>query len=78
MKLDQIKSLGKELSKSELKLTFGGERGTNIAHGACNNGTTFSYSYVPGNSGDIDAFVNQHYCQGGGIAWIVDRGFLEP
>lgn len=82
MKLDQIKRLGKELSKSQLKTTLGGtelgqENGVRIAHGQCNIGTTFSYTYVPGNTMDINQFINQHYCQGLGISFIIDRAWLE-
>ena len=81
MKLDQIKNFGKELSRSELKMTSGGNRpeiSPNIAHGMCVDGTRFSYTYVPGNDTNTTTWINQHYCGGNGIAYIEDRGWLEP
>ena len=67
MKLDQVKKMGKELSRSEKNEVLGGVEVK--LHGACNNGAHFSIVFHPNTYQESLNQVNSTLCGGTGIAY---------
>lgn len=72
--LENISKLGTTLNNSEAKKVNGGlgpaQTGSSIVHGACNNGTHFSFAFSIETYEASLAQIRSTFCAGGGIAWV--------
>tara|TARA_R110001592_G_C13050937_1_gene740146 strand:- start:892 stop:1122 length:231 start_codon:yes stop_codon:yes gene_type:complete len=72
--MKELKKIGTLLSREELKNLFGGrmDNPNDTYHGRCENGTMFTFRNSSNPSGD-EEYINDHYCQGSGVAWVSNR-----